>query len=89
MTEQEYEAEELARYNAAAKKIDAANLQIDEEPPAADHEDAIAHLNALPKSHAIAKAREWTGRDDLSNFEEAVAAVRELLTGGDNESPQS
>lgn len=86
MTHDDYETEELARHNHAAKKIDEANLQIDDEPGAPDHEDAISHLNALPEDHAIEKAKEWTGRDDLSSFEEAIAAVRELLTSKANES---
>lgn len=78
-----YAEETSARYDKAAKRIRDLNLQVGDEAPLADHEDAIAHLYAMPRAHAIAKAREWTGRDDIRSLDEAVEAVRELLMGGD------
>lgn len=45
-------------------------------------EDAVAHLKQMPESLAIKKAREWTGRDDISSLDEAIDAVEEELGAG-------
>jgi hypothetical protein len=72
---------EADRHNDLAKL--AYGSQIDADSPdetEPGHDEALAHLRQMPEKHAVAKAREWTGRTNITNMRQALAAVREMLT---------
>lgn len=75
--EEEFYKSELDIHNRVGEWAHANGLTHDlgDENMQPDHEDAIAHLKQLPPKEAIAKAREWTGRDDINTVEEAISAV--------------
>lgn len=77
-------AEEAERHNELGRSIRAGGDQIDadsDDDADPDAEDAVAHLQQLSPDGAIKTARQWTGRDDITTVEEAVAAVRAALAG--------
>jgi hypothetical protein len=79
--EAKHYAEELARFNAAAQAVHRAGVQVGTAPGGPDHEDVVAHLKQMPPHRAVEQAREWTGRDDITTLDEAIAAVEEALKG--------
>lgn len=77
--------EELDRHNAIGefyKKNGYGTTPDADDKMTHDAEDAVSHLKAMPEEEAVAKAKEWTGRDDIGTLDEAIAAVEEELGGG-------
>lgn len=75
--------EETQRHNdmcRRARELGLVENAPDPHPPGV--EDVIGHLQSMEPAHAVAQAREWTGRKDLLTFEDAVAAVKAALNQG-------
>lgn len=81
--EAEWWAEEANRKNEMGAMAEKLGYQVDTDPGKPGAEDAVAHLESLPPDLAIKKAREWTGDQSIKTMDEAVAAVKEALSGNE------